>query len=70
VLPRSRTLRAMLNPAELFGPVQIVAEQEAGGALRLRSALPLAPYPPSIPAVFRAWAQRQPQALLAAERDD
>jgi feruloyl-CoA synthase len=59
----------MDSPAELFGPAQLLARAEPGGALRLRSAAGLGPGHGSMPAALRETAARQPGALLAAERD-
>ena len=53
----------------LFAAPQLDARQEAGGTWRLRSAVPLGGYPPSVLASLRRWAEADPGYPLIAERD-
>ena len=53
----------------LFAAPQLDARQEAGGTWRLRSAVPLGGYPPTVLASLRRWAEADPGYPLIAERD-
>jgi feruloyl-CoA synthase len=52
----------------LFASPQIVAETAADGSVLLRSADPLGSCPPTVVHSLRAWAEADPEHLLAAER--
>ena len=60
----------MITPARpaLFGPVQTVTQARPDNSLRLRSAVPLGPYPSSMAAAFRDAAARHGDRILATER--
>ena len=45
------------------------AHRDSGGTWRLRSVVPLGPYPPTVLASLRRWAAADPEYPLIAERD-
>src|SRR6202042_2238098 len=53
----------------LFGRPSLEAERDPDGTWRLRSAVPLGPYPPTVLASLRRWADEDPDYPLIAERD-
>ena len=53
----------------LFAGVSTVMERRGDGSVLLSSGMPLGPYPPSVAAMFRAAAGRDPDRALVAERD-
>jgi feruloyl-CoA synthase len=53
----------------LFGRPSVEAERDPDGTWRLRSAVPLGPYPPTVLASLRRWADEDPDYPLIAERD-
>src|SRR5262245_47747199 len=68
-LPNTRqTTPAPLRPISYAAP-DIVGEQAGDGVFRLRSRTPLAPFAPSLAAMFRAAVGAQPSGIFLAERD-
>src|SRR5262245_3620276 len=68
-LPNTRqTTPAPLRPISYAAP-DIVGEQAGDGVFRLRSRTPLAPFAPSLAAMFRAAVEAQPSGIFLAERD-
>jgi feruloyl-CoA synthase len=53
----------------LFGRPSLEARRGPDGTWRLRSAVPLGPYPPTVLASLRRWADEDPDYPLIAERD-
>jgi feruloyl-CoA synthase len=53
----------------LFGRPSLEAQRDPDGTWRLRSAVPLGPYPPTVLASLRRWADEDPDYPLIAERD-
>jgi feruloyl-CoA synthase len=53
----------------LFGRPALEARRHPDGTWRLRSAVPLGPYPPTVLASLRRWAAEDPDYPLIAERD-
>jgi feruloyl-CoA synthase len=52
-----------------FAKPQIVSRQADDGTIYLSCALPLAPYPPSLAALFRSAVEQEPDRVFLAERD-
>ena len=52
----------------LFGRPALEARRDPDGTWRLRSAVPLGPYPPTVLASLRRWAAVDPDYPLIAER--
>jgi feruloyl-CoA synthase len=63
-----RVARAPLREVEL-GPVKVAAAVAPGGALVLRSELPLEPYAANLGELLHGWAVAAPERLFLAERD-
>jgi feruloyl-CoA synthase len=53
-----------------FGPTDVVTERRSDGAILLRLAEPLGPYARRITERLEHWAERDPQRLLFAQRQD
>lgn len=51
-----------------LAPAEVVVTYRAGGVLELRSPQALLPYPPTLAAVLRHWAERAPERVLLGER--
>src|SRR5690348_4689055 len=51
-----------------FAPAEVRCERRADGSIILEAPLPLAPYPPSVTARLREWAERAPERTFLAER--
>jgi feruloyl-CoA synthase len=60
---------AAARPGALFAAPALDARRDADGTWRLRSAVPLGPYPPTVLASLRRWAAADPDCPLIAERD-
>lgn len=61
----------MADPKDLsldLAPAEVVATYRAGGVIELTSPQPLAPYPPTLLAALRRWAEAAPGRVLLAER--
>ena len=52
-----------------YAPVAVDAERRSNGTTILRSRTPLAPYDPSLAALFRAAVENQPERIFLAERN-
>jgi len=64
-----RPAAARFRPVRL-GPSDVVVEQRAGGVLYLRSPHQLGPYPAKVTERLEYWAQRAPDRVLFAQRDE
>jgi feruloyl-CoA synthase len=68
-VPASPSAPPAAGDGALFGRPALEAQCDPDGTWRLRSAVPLGPYPPTVLASLRRWAAADPDHPLIAERD-